>query len=137
MPGDHHHRGVHLPVAQALERHEPVDAGQPDVEQDDVVRGPREPVEAGFPAVDGVDLVALVAQDADERRADARLVVDDQYGGLHVVSVPAGASPPQGSSIVNRVPRGSLAPTSTEPPCSATIRRTIASPSPLPRFFVE
>ncbi len=35
-----------------------------------------------------------------------------------------------GSSIANRVPRGTLSLTSMLPPCSATIRRTIARPEP-------
>ena len=37
----------------------------------------------------------------------------------------------------NRVPRGTLSVTSMLPPCSATMRRTIASPRPLPRCLVE
>jgi hypothetical protein len=138
VPRDHDDGRVHLAVPQPLQRHQPVDAGQPDVEQDHVVCRPGEAVEAGFAAVDGVDLVPLVAQHAHERRAHARLVVDHQDGRLHVSSDPAGRSAsPHGSSMVNLVPRGSLAPTSTDPPCSATMRRTIASPRPLPRFFVE
>ena len=42
-----------------------------------------------------------------------------------------------GSSIVKRVPCGTLSPASMVPPCSAMIRRTIARPSPLPRRLVE
>ena len=34
VPGDHHDGGVDLAVAQPLQRRQPVDAGQPDVEQD-------------------------------------------------------------------------------------------------------
>ena len=85
-------------------------------------------VEALLAAFDGFDVVAFVAQHAAERGAHARLVVDDQNGRF-------GAQ--HGSSIVNLVPRGSFSPTSIVPPCSATMRRTMARPRPLPRRFVE
>ena len=81
VAGDHDDLRVDAPLAQPLERRQPVEPGQPDVEQDDVVGLPRHLLEARFAAVDGVDRVALVAQHAAERRAHARFVVDDQDGG--------------------------------------------------------
>ena len=69
-----------MPLAQPLERHQPVDAGQPDVEQDDVVAAPADLLETGLAALDGIDGVALVAQHAAERRAHAGFVVNDQDG---------------------------------------------------------
>ena len=52
--------------------------GQPDVEHDDVEAARDRRVEAGLARLDGLDVVALVAQHAAERRADAGFVVDDQ-----------------------------------------------------------
>jgi hypothetical protein len=71
---------VEAAIAQALERDEPVDARQPDVEQDEVVRAAAHLLQARLAALDDVDVVALVAQHAGQRRAHARLVVDNQDG---------------------------------------------------------
>jgi len=114
-------------LAHSLERREPVHLGQPDVENDQVDGSARQPVEARFAGADGLHLIALVAQHARQRRPDARLVVDDQDNGVGQ----------HGRSIVNTVPRGVLSATSMLPPCSMTMRRTMASPRPLPRRFVE
>ena len=83
VAGDHHDRGIHAPLAQALQRRQAVHARQPDVEHDDVVGRARHPVEAGFAAVDRVDRIALVAQHAAQRAAHAGFVVDDEDGRLH------------------------------------------------------
>ena len=88
-------------------------------------------IEAGLAAVDGVDRVAFVAEHAAERGANAGFVVDDQNANGHERQA-AGSS--DGESCV---PLGAAAPTSMPPPCSTTMRRTIASPRPLPRPFVE
>ena len=61
VPGDHDHRRVDLAVAETLEGREPVDSGQPDVEEDEVVDRARGPIQTALSAVDGVDQVALVA----------------------------------------------------------------------------
>ena len=109
----------------------------------------RDALEARLAARHRFDGVALVAQHAAQRGAHARLVVDDQDGGFHDVyrraprlqifacSRPRDSCLQHGSSMVNRVPRGMLSPTSMLPPCSAMMRRTIARPRPLPRRLVE
>ena len=81
VAGDHDDLRVDVPIAQPLERHQAVDARQPDVEQHDLVRLPANLVETRLAAVDGVHRVAFVAEDAAERRPHARFVVDDQNGG--------------------------------------------------------
>src|SRR5205823_139360 len=101
-------------------------AGQPDVEDDDVVLRADDAVEAGLARLHGFDAVALVAQHAAQRAPDAGFVVNDQNRRLQ-----------HGSSITNREPCGTLSPTSMDPPCSATMRRTMARPRPLPRPLVE
>jgi hypothetical protein len=53
------------------------------VQQDDVHRPPRHRRQAGLAARHGLDVVALVAQHARQRRPDAGLIVDDQDGWLH------------------------------------------------------
>ena len=155
MARDDHDLGVELPLAHPRQRRQAVHPGEPDIEQHDVVGLTGQTLEARLAAVDGVDAVALVAQHSAERAADARFVIDDQ-NGRHTScrSDPfrrrkrcgrfdAGAATRQlerrqaGNSIANRVPRGWLSVTSMLPPCSATMRRTMARPRPLPRCFVE
>ena len=80
VAGDDHDLRVDLPLAQPRQRGEAVHAGQPDVEHDDIVGVAGETLEAGLAAVDRVDAVALVAQHAAQRAADAGFVVDDQNG---------------------------------------------------------
>ena len=130
MPGDDDDLGVHLTLAHPRQRRQSVHSRQPHVEDDHVEDAPAQPVETGLAAVDGVDVVLLVAQHAAQRAAHARFVVNDQ-NGRHAAKINTG------SSIANRVPRGTLSLTSMLPPCSATMRRTIARPRPLPRCFVE
>ena len=138
VAGDHDDLRFDLPLAHPRERGEAVHAGQPDVEHDDVVGLAAETLEAGFAAVDGVHLVALVAQHAAERAANAGFVVNEQ-DRWHVVTSRVRERPCRslGSSTAKRVPRGTLSVTSMLPPCSATMRRTIARPRPLPRRLVE
>jgi hypothetical protein len=57
---------VHLALAQPGQRLEAVDAGQPDVEHDHVERRARGAGQARLAALDGLDLVALVAQHGPE-----------------------------------------------------------------------
>ena len=78
VAGDHDDGGIDTPLAQALQRGEAVDAGQPDVEDDEVERPAREPIEAGFAARHRLDRVALVFQNSGERRPNARFVIDDR-----------------------------------------------------------
>jgi len=98
MTGDHDHLRVDLPLAETLQRLEPVDARHPDVEQHHVEGLLDHPLETGLARRHGLDRVALVAQHAAQRGAHARLVVDDQ-NRCHTLTQ-------QGSSIVKRVPVG-------------------------------
>jgi hypothetical protein len=72
---------VDLPFAHAGQRRETIHSGQPDVQDDDVVRLSGEPLEAGLATLGGVDVIAFVAQHATQRAAHAGLVVDNQDGG--------------------------------------------------------
>ncbi len=80
VPGNHDHLRFDLPLPQTFERREPVDAGQPDVQQDDVVGLPRDLLQTNLAALDRVDTIPFVAQHGPERRPHARFVVDDQDG---------------------------------------------------------
>ena len=139
VAGDHHDRRIDATLAQARQRCQSVHARQPDVEHDDVVGRAHDAVEARLAALDGVDDIAFVAEHAAQRAAHARFVVDDENSRLHLGLVTSlhATNLHVGSSIVNTVPFGTLSATSMLPPCSAMIRRTIASPSPLPRRLVE
>jgi len=75
---NHHHRRVDSPLAAAGQRYQAVHPGQPDVEDDDVERRPRDPVETRLAAVHRLDRIPLVTQHAAKRAAHAGLVVDDQ-----------------------------------------------------------
>src|SRR5215471_10241738 len=121
-----HDLRIDMTFAQPLECRQTVESRQPDVEQNEIDAAAGHPLETLLTAGDGFDGISLIAKHASKSRTDARLVVDDEDSGLQ-----------HGSSMVNRVPRGDLSPTSMLPPCSAMIRRTIASPRPLPRRFVE
>ena len=58
---------VDAALAQPRQRGQAVDAGQPDVEDDDVVRRAHDAIEAGLARLDRLDGVALVAQHAAQR----------------------------------------------------------------------
>ena len=78
VAGDHHHLRIDLALAQPLQRHQTVDAGQPDVEHDDVEGRARDSIEALLAARRGLDVKPLVAQHAAQRGAHPGFVVDDQ-----------------------------------------------------------
>ncbi len=150
VTGNQDHLGIDLTFAQPRQRREAVHAGQPDVEHDQIDRAACDAIEARLAARHRLHRVALVTQDAGERRPNPGLVVDDEDGGLqnsatrgsqfpaHETAVQVDVTPAQpGNSIVKRVPLGWLSATSILPPCSAMMRRTIARPRPLPRPFVE
>ena len=92
---------------------------------------PLEAVLAARHRLDGVALVAQHAARARLRTPGSSSTIEDAWASLDRVHAQ------HGSSIVNRVPRGVLSPTSMLPPCSAMMRRTIARPRPLPRRLVE
>ena len=92
VAGDHDDLRVHMPIAQPLERHQPIDAGQPDIEQHDLIRPPANLIETRLAAVHGVHRVPFVAEHAAKRRPHARLIVDDQNRG-HGPLLTVGFSP--------------------------------------------
>jgi hypothetical protein len=91
VAGDHHHGQLGIERAHPRERLEPVDRGQPDVEQQQVEAPRLQRRQACFAALDGVDEIALVRQDSRERGPDARFVVDDQdrFAHHHLAPMPA------------------------------------------------
>lgn len=80
-------------AAQLAEDAEAVDAGEHEVEEDEVEGGAGEPGERAGAVLGDLDLVALGAQELDEAVADRGLVLDEQdprrrSGGVgHAVSV--------------------------------------------------
>ncbi len=71
-------------LLDAGQRFQAVHAGQPDVQQHQIVGRVVELLAAFFAGGDGVGLVALVFEHAGQRLADERLVIDDEdAGGLH------------------------------------------------------
>ena len=75
---DHDHRHLGIEDAQAGEGLEAVQAGQPHVEEHEVVTAPLEGGEAGLPALHRLHLVALVAEDPPQGGPHPALVVHDQ-----------------------------------------------------------
>ena len=78
VAGDDHDLRVDLPLAHPRQRRESVHARQPDVEHDHVVGLPRQTFETRFAALDGIDVIAFVAQHAAQRGAHAGFIVNDQ-----------------------------------------------------------
>ena len=102
----------------------------------------RDALEARLAARHRLDAVAFVAQHAARARSGRRvrrrrsgswaslrqLRCDRSDECFARASLARRSAAQHGNSIVNRVPRGVLSPTSMLPPCSAMIRRTIARP---------
>ena len=123
MAGDNHNRrtvgeGDFLDARQGFE---PVDAGQPDIQQHQIVGGVPQFFAACLARFYGVGLVALVLQHARERLADQRLVVDNQNPGGLQERVSAAESSAAfasrslaasvGTSTIKRAPAGALSST--------------------------
>ena len=81
MAGDHDDFGRILHFAYFLQDFETVDAGEPDVEENEVEGAFAELVETIFAAGTDADLVILVFEDAAQGFADAGFVVDDEDVG--------------------------------------------------------
>ncbi len=139
---NHNDLRVHLTFPHPRQRGQPVHTGQPDVEDDHVKSLPGQTFKTRLSALDGLDTIAFVTKHTAKCAPHPGLVVHDQNrrhcsdGKGHAVAAPT-VLPSQGSSITKRVPRGALLVTSMLPPCSTTIRLTMASPRPLPRLLVE
>ena len=86
VAGDDDHRHFGIERADAGQDLEPVHAGQPHVEEEEVVAAVLQRRERRLPALHRLHRVALVAQDADEGAAHARFVVYDQDRLTHVWS---------------------------------------------------
>ena len=80
---DHDYLGMIFALHQLLQGLQPVDAGEPDIQQDDVRRFMAQQFDALLTAAGEQGLVAFIRQHAFQRAADLRLVIDDQ-NGLHV-----------------------------------------------------
>ena len=83
MARDHHHRRVHPALAEARQRCETIDAGEPDIQHDDVVGRAEYAIETRFAAIDRLDCIALVAEHAAQRAAHAGFIVNDKDGWFH------------------------------------------------------
>src|SRR3984957_2748321 len=79
VAGDHDHFRRILERADFLQSVEAVDAGHPDIEQDNIEGGFSNQVEAGFAALGAGSGVTLIGEDAGEGIANAAFIVNDQY----------------------------------------------------------
>ena len=126
-----------VPLAQ---QRDAVHVGHPDVEQHEVGLLARGRAARGSRVGRDLDLVALFREDFREQPPDVSLVVDDQNSRrTHAFSLLASARRASRATAGNVMrtlapPCGALS-TSTCPPCSSTIRRTMARPSPVPFGF--
>src|SRR5919199_2734675 len=114
-------------AAQAAADLDPGEAGEADVEDEDVVALRPRRLQGGLAVAEGVDLEAGGTQRVADGVGDRRLVVDDQDSVAHVARTRAARSPRR-----TVVPfRGADSISSSEPIASAAAA-TIASPSPNP-----
>jgi len=74
---DDNHMRVDPTLPQTLQRGEPVDAWEPDIEHDHVVGGACRAVETLLATADRFHVESFVAQNSGQGRADPRLVIDD------------------------------------------------------------
>src|SRR5207302_8101306 len=117
---------------RTLERLDAVEIGHPDVEQHEIGGRIRlDELEGVLAALRHRYLVSLVLQDARERIEDPQLVVHDQDVVRH------GRPDQTGSSIVKIAPFGTWLAARMRPLWSEMMRCTMASPRPVPVFFLE
>src|SRR5215468_2413213 len=145
VAGDHHHRRLGAALLHLREGLQPVHAGHPDVEEDEVRRIVHEAGQRFLRRARRGDAVALVLEHAAQRALDEALVIHDEdvlarhqlalaeVGG----STLAAARRPTGNSMMKRVPWGVTSSTQIVPPWSVTIWCTMDSPSPVPLGLVE
>jgi hypothetical protein len=76
---DHDDLHVLVVFPEFLENREPVDVGQPDVEDDQVGLDLDEFIETVGPRHGGVTLVPLLREIEIERFADGAVIIDDEY----------------------------------------------------------
>src|SRR5215475_2266195 len=145
VAGDHHHRRLGAALFHLGEGLQPVHAGHPDVEEDEIRRIVHEAAQRFLRRARRGDAIALVLQHAAQRALDEALVVHDEdvlarhqlalaeVGG----STLAAARRPTGNSMMKRVPWGVTSSTQMVPPWSVTIWCTMESPRPVPLALVE
>ena len=113
------------PSAEATDHVDAVDAGQAEVEHDDIGMVARRDVEGTFTIRREVDLVAAGAQVDAQRAQDLRLVVDDEHTAHRNASrLTTIVRPPPGVSS-----------TVISPPIASTNPRATARPRPVPVPF--
>ncbi len=122
-----------------------VPVGQPDVQQQHIIRRvPQQNHSLGC-AGGARDGVPIFLEDLAQRFADLRFVVDDQdvvHAGVLPLTPTRAAScallaSASGSSMMNRAPVGLFCSARMAPLCSWMIFEAIASPRPVPRCLVE
>src|SRR5207253_784196 len=104
---------------------QPIKLGELDVHQDHVRVQPASQLDHLEPVPGGLDRMTVQLEEVPYQLQVQRVVLGDKDSH---------ASPPSGSGrrIVNVLPCPGWLSTVTDPPCSSTIRLTIASPSPVP-----
>ena len=141
VPGQHDDRAAQrvllVPLAQ---QRDAVHVRHPDVEQHEVRLLARGGAARGGGVGRDLDLVAFLGQDFRQQATDVGLVVDHQdsrrtHAFSLLASVRRASRAVAGNVMRTRAPPCGALSTSTCPPCSSTMRRTIASPSPVPFGF--
>src|SRR5699024_7524725 len=107
---------------------EPVESGQTEIEDDEVVAAGAHEVDRLVAVLDDVGGEALGAQPLGHEGRDAILVLDDEYAG-QLVSL---TSRCQGRHSRSGAPWPCTGLTVTDPPWAVAMRSTIVSPSPVP-----
>ena len=127
VAGDDHDLRVDLPLAQPLQRRQAVEAAAARCRARSRRRRRRWPSR-------GTPRRCRRCRRRSLRRCSTPLTDERTPGSSSTTRMDGHQA---GNSMIKRVPVGTLSVTSMLPPCSATMRRTIARPRPLPRPFVE
>lgn len=127
----HDDREVVALGSQPAQHREAVDAGQADVERQQVEGLAARELGRLQAVADRARRVALGAQPLVDERGDARLVLGDE--DARHPSVPSSAPVRTGTATVKREPRPGTLSSSTRPPCEAAMAATIGRPRPEPR----
>src|SRR5699024_8458580 len=115
-------------AADHAQHAEPVESGQAEIEDDEVVSAGAHQVDRLVAVLDDVGGEALGAQPLGHEGRDAVLVLDDEYAG-QLVSL---SSRCQGRRSRNVAPSPWTELTVTDPPWALAMRSTIVNPSPVP-----
>src|SRR5690606_34775609 len=122
----HHDHGLIGPVRpDLLKCLQPVHAGHPDVEKDEIGAGTFQLVQGRCPAFGSSDRIPFVLERAAEGLTNPFLIINDQYGSAHTRSC-ASCRRVVGSSMANVVPCPIADCTRMTPSWSFTMRLAIA-----------